>query len=250
MPTLTLNYGLRFDHFTAYTSGQPGEPARQRRLAGAAGHDACTPAIRAISRRRRSNWSATRPSRRFADTTGAAPLPAGDAAAWPSSANYYDVGVQQKLSQRLHGGPRQLLQAVAQPDRRGPIRRADHPDAVQLPLRQAVRRRVHRQLHADGFIRVSQSRRTRAPRASRSTRRSSISRPTISPTSPNNYIHLDHEQQFTGVRRRLLSVARHALQRRSSLGSGLRADLVLRRTASGRFRTAPTCRTTRRSISA
>ena len=62
-------------------------------------------------------------------------------------ANYYDIGLQQKVSRELTLGLDTYAKQSSEPDRRGAIRRADHPDTLQLPLRQAVRRRGHRQLH-------------------------------------------------------------------------------------------------------
>ena len=48
-------------------------------------------------------------------------------------ANYYDVGVQQKFTST--GSPSASIPTTSsrQPHRRGPVRRADHSDAVQLP---------------------------------------------------------------------------------------------------------------------
>ena len=59
-------------------------------------------------------------------------------------ANYFDVGAEQRRSRRdlTVGAGRQLLQAVDAPDRRGPVRRADHPDAIQLCGRPPVGRRA------------------------------------------------------------------------------------------------------------
>ena len=47
-------------------------------------------------------------------------------------ADYYDVGVRAEAVRRGSGRAGQLLQGLPQPDRRRPVRRADHPDAVQL----------------------------------------------------------------------------------------------------------------------
>ena len=56
IPALTLNYGLRFDHFTRIHRGPSGR-ARASMWCGRRWMTPwCMPAIRAISRRRRSNW--------------------------------------------------------------------------------------------------------------------------------------------------------------------------------------------------
>ena len=67
--------------------------------------------------------------------TSAAPNALQDTTPFAERQNYFDIGAQQKLGGLFKGltlGVRRLLSPIAQPDRRGPVRRADHPDPVQL----------------------------------------------------------------------------------------------------------------------
>ena len=54
VPTVTVNFGLRFDAINGATAGEPAQPARQRRVAARRRCSPSAPAIRATSRRRRS----------------------------------------------------------------------------------------------------------------------------------------------------------------------------------------------------
>ena len=95
---LTINYGLRFDRYSAYSSGSQTQSARQRRVAIRYRTRQCTAAIRATSRRRRSSWSArhVHAIRRHHAPCRPARVPRTRAPI-AERANYYDLGVQQKL---------------------------------------------------------------------------------------------------------------------------------------------------------
>ena len=74
MPTVTVNFGLRFDAINRRHPGEPAQPAHQRRVAAQRRADRCEPAIPAISRRRRSTRSTTARSRAGLGTTAAPAL--------------------------------------------------------------------------------------------------------------------------------------------------------------------------------
>ena len=115
-PDFTVNYGLRFDKFTAYTSGNQVSPrlnmvwkvCRTRR---------CTPGIRATSRRRPSSWWAARTSRCLPDTTTAAPLVRRRCAAAGREGELLRPRRPAKDHSRVHGRSRHLLQAIGESDR-------------------------------------------------------------------------------------------------------------------------------------
>ena len=216
----------------------------------------CMPAIPAIFRRRRSSWWAPRTSRCSQNTTVAAARRRGRRAAGRDARITTTSGVQQKHHARLHRGPRHLLQAVGEPDRRGPVRRAHHPHAVQLPLRQAVRRRADRSTTRRQNSPPTSISRAERRRARTSTRRSSISRQSRSRLHRAQLHPSGSRAAAHRLGRRLLSVARHALQRgfparARACGRICRCRRARRRrTAARHSERRRICRTTRRSTSA
>ena len=74
-------------------------------------------------------------------------------------ANYFDVGVDQQILPGLKVGL-DAYYKLPTTSRRGPVRRADHPDAVQLPHRPQHRRRAHDLLCPRGVLLLRQSRRS------------------------------------------------------------------------------------------
>ena len=152
---LTLNYGLRFDHYSAYSSGSQLSPrinfvwnlGSGTTVHGGYSRYFTPPPFELIG------------AETFTKFAGTTALPPGsvtlDTAPIAERANYYDFGVQQKLlNNALDPRGRQLLRAVAAPDRRGTVRRTDHPHAVQLPLRTHRRPGAHRQLHRAELLRL------------------------------------------------------------------------------------------------
>jgi len=100
---LTVNYGLRYDHLTAYTSGhQIGprlnivwKPWDGGTIHGGYSRYFSPPPFELVG-----NQSVAK----FANTTAAAPPGSLDSAPLPERANYYDVGVEQKFTPELTVG--------------------------------------------------------------------------------------------------------------------------------------------------
>ena len=100
---LTVNYGLRYDHLTAYTSGHQLGPRLNIVWKGWDGGTIHAGYSRYFSPppfELVGNQSVTK----FAGTTAAAPPGSLDSAPLPEKANYYDVGVQQKFNPDLTVG--------------------------------------------------------------------------------------------------------------------------------------------------
>ncbi len=102
LSSLTANYGLRFDHLSAYTSGHQVEPRVNlvwKPLDGTTVHGGYSryfspPPFELIAGGSVNN---------FVNTTGAPPGP-GTTPPLAEIANYYDVGVQQKFTPELTAG--------------------------------------------------------------------------------------------------------------------------------------------------
>ena len=115
IPTVTVNYGLRFDKFTAFASGHQVSPRVNvvwQALADTTVHAGYSrylspPPFELVG---------TETVSKFVNTTAGAEVLQADTPL-PEQANYYDIGVQQKIDRSDHGRRRQLLQAVAQLDR-------------------------------------------------------------------------------------------------------------------------------------
>ena len=99
---LTVNYGLRFDHLAAYTSGQQlgprlnvvWKPVPGMTVHGGYSRYFSPPPFELIG---------SKSIAKFAGTTGA-PAVQTDDAPLPERANYYDLGVQQRLTRELTVG--------------------------------------------------------------------------------------------------------------------------------------------------
>ena len=103
LDVLTVNYGLRFDHLTAYTSGHQVGPRLNivwKPLDGTTVHGGYSRYFSPPPFELVGNQSVTK----FANTTAAAPPGSLDSAPLPEKANYYDVGVQQKFTPDLTVG--------------------------------------------------------------------------------------------------------------------------------------------------
>jgi outer membrane receptor protein involved in Fe transport len=102
LPVLTVNYGVRFDHYTAFSSGKQTSPRVNfvwQALENTTIHAGYSRFFSPPPFELVANTSVAK----FANTTGASPGTAGDAVKFESS-NYYDVGVQQKVSEELTVG--------------------------------------------------------------------------------------------------------------------------------------------------
>jgi len=101
-PTFTLNYGLRFDHFTAYTSASQASPrlnavwqiAPQTTLHAGYSRYLSPPPFELVG---------AKDIALFQNTTSSPAVSVADAPL-PEKANYYDVGVQQKINRELTVG--------------------------------------------------------------------------------------------------------------------------------------------------
>ena len=137
----TLNYGLRFDHYSAYSSGSQLSPrvnfvwqlGSGTTVHGGYSRYFTPPPFELIA------------SETFTKFAGTTALPPGSVTLRHAA----DRRARQLLrlrraaeaaEQHPHPRCRQLLRAVAAPDRRGAVRRADHSHALQLSLRPDRRR--------------------------------------------------------------------------------------------------------------
>ena len=99
------------------------------------GHDDAACRLRALFRAAAVRTASDRARiAQFAGTTAAPEVTQNDPVKAERS-NYFDVGISQVIDAGPDGRRRCLLQDIEQPDRRGPVRRADHPDRVQLRAR-------------------------------------------------------------------------------------------------------------------
>jgi outer membrane receptor protein involved in Fe transport len=99
IPTLTVNYGLRFDKFTAFTSGHQVSPrvnAVWQALENTTVHAGYSRYLSPPPFELVGNETVSK----FVNTTAAPLSPQADSPL-PEQANYYDVGVQQKITDRF-----------------------------------------------------------------------------------------------------------------------------------------------------
>jgi outer membrane receptor for ferrienterochelin and colicins len=99
IPALTLNYGLRFDSFTAFTSARQLSP-RLNAVWQAADDTVLHAGYSRYLSPPPFELVGNKTVALFANTTAAAPVSEADTPQ-AEQANYYDVGVQQKISPRL-----------------------------------------------------------------------------------------------------------------------------------------------------
>ena len=146
--SLTINYGLRWDQFQAFDAESQLSPRINA---------VWTPTDSTTIHAGYSRYFSPPPIELIASST-IAPL-SGTTAAPPNTTNDTPkaerpiITTSASISSLAKMGDwaGRVRQTVAQPDRRRPVRRADHPDAVQLPHRTPVRRRVHRLLSRRQF---------------------------------------------------------------------------------------------------
>ena len=195
IPTVTFNYGVRFDKFTAFASGHQVSPRVNvvwQALDDTTVHAGYSryfspPPFELVG---------TETVSKFVNTTAAAEVHAGrHAAAGAGQLLRYRCAAE--VHPPIHRGPRHLLQAIAQLDRRRPIRGAHHLDALQLHLRQTVWRRDHRQFtRQEGFNAYLNLAYQSATGKNIDSAQFNFGADDLAYIA-SHYIHLDHEQEFT-----------------------------------------------------
>ena len=131
MPTVTINGGVRIDGLSAFTSEWQFSP----RLNVAWEATPATTVHAGYARYftpPRQEFVPTTSIAKFDNTTAAASVPINSPVR-AERAHYLDAGITQRIIPGLKVGAGRLLQVLAVPSGRGPVRRADVPDAVQLP---------------------------------------------------------------------------------------------------------------------
>jgi hypothetical protein len=224
LPSLVLNYGLRFDTFSAYTSASQLSPrlnAVWQALPATTVHAGYSrylspPPFELVG---------SKTVAQFTDTT-APPLSPLDASPLPERANYYDVGVQQKISRALSVGVdtyyKQSRNLIDEGQFGAPI--------ILTPFNYRYGKQYGAELttnysygHLTAYLNLAAE---SAKGKEIDTAQFNFDTPDLAYIA-NNYIHLDHEQQKTAsgglsYRWRSTRVSTDFL-----LGSGLRADLEL-----------------------
>ena len=116
LSSLTLNYGLRFDHYQAYLQRQPAQPAREYRLAACTGTTVHAGYSRYFTPPPFELVGSETISK-FAGTSAAPAVTTDTAPQSPSAPTTTTWGCSRSCSQRADAGRRQLLPALAEPDR-------------------------------------------------------------------------------------------------------------------------------------
>jgi outer membrane receptor protein involved in Fe transport len=224
LPELTLNYGLRADKFTAYSSGSQLSPrfnAVWKVFTGTTVHAGYSrylspPPFELIGGKTIGE---------FANTTSPALSPQADPPR-PERANYYDFGVQQKLTHELTVGLdtyyKQSVNLIDEGQFGAPI--------ILTPFNYRYGKQYGAELignyatsHFNAYLNL----------AGQSAKGKQIDSAqfNFAPADllyiANNYIHLDHEQQFTASGGMSYLWEKTRLSMDFLLGSGLRADLDL-----------------------
>lgn len=224
VPSLTLNYGLRFDNFTAYTAASQLSPrfnAVWQALDDTTVHLGYSRYLSPPPFELVGNETVSK----FASTTGAAPSPTG-APPLAERANYYDLGVQQKVSPRLTVGLdsyyKQSINLIDEGQFGAPI--------ILTPFNYRYGLQYGAELTAnytqEGFNAYLNLAYQSAEGKDWSSSQFSFSPDDIAYVA-SHYIHLDHEQKFSGSGG-VSYVLNHTTFSADFIeGSGLRADLVL-----------------------
>lgn len=224
VPTLVLNYGLRFDAFSAFTSASQLSPrfnAVWQALPNTTLHAGYSrylspPPFELVG---------SKTIAQFTNTT-APPLSPLDASPLPERANYYDVGVEQKISHGLTLGVdtyfKQSRNVIDEGQFGAPI--------ILTPFNYRYGKQYGAELtsnysygHLTAYLNLAAE---SAKGKQIDTAQFNFSQADLDYIA-NNYIHLDHEQQKTasgGLSYRWKSTRVSA---DFLLGSGLRADLAL-----------------------
>jgi len=224
IPSLTVNYGLRFDHFTAYTQAEQVSP----RL-NVVWESADDLTVHAGYSRYLSpppfELVGGKTIEKFQYTTSPALSPGADVPQ-PERANYYDVGVQQKFTRALTMGVdtyyKQSQNLIDEGQFGAPI--------ILTPFNYRYGKQYGAELTANytqgnftAYLNLSAQ---SAKGKDINTAQFNFSQPDLDYIA-NNYIHLDHEQQHTASGGASYLWAGTRVSADFLLGSGLRADLPL-----------------------
>ncbi|MFI4889783.1 MAG: TonB-dependent receptor [Steroidobacterales bacterium] len=223
-PGFTLNYGLRFDHFTAYTSASQTSPRLNAVWQVAGGTTLHAGYSRYLSPPPFELVGA-KDIALFANTTSPALSPLAGAPL-PERANYYDIGVQQKFSQEFTLGldtyDKQSTNLIDEGQFGAPI--------ILTPFNYRFGRQYGAELTANYTTRELTAYLNLSAQSAKGKLIDSAQF-NFSPADlsyiANNYIHLDHEQQRTasGGASYLWHDTRFSAD--FLMGSGLRANLPL-----------------------
>jgi outer membrane receptor for ferrienterochelin and colicins len=223
-PNLTLNYGLRFDRFTAYTSASQASPRLNvvwLVLPATTVHAGYSrylspPPFELVGGETIS---------KFTNTTSP-PLSPGASAPLPERANYYDLGVQQKVSKELTLGLdsyyKQSHNLIDEGQFGAPI--------ILTPFNYLYGRQFGVEFTAN-YVAGPLSTYLNLSAQSAKGKDIDSAQFNFSPADlafiANHYIHLDHEQEQTASGGIAYSWNDTRLSADFLLGSGLRADLDL-----------------------
>ena len=224
LSALTVNYGLRFDHLTAYTSGHQVGPRLNivwKPLDGTTVHGGYSRYFSPPPFELVGNQSVVK----FANTTAAAPPGSLDSAPLPEKANYYDVGVQQKFSPDLTVGIdtyyKQSTDLIDEGQFGAPI--------ILTPFNYRYGQQYGAEFtvnYATGPFSVYFNAATQRARGKDIVTSQFDFDPNDLEYTTNHYISLDHEQQYTSSAGAsyLWNDTRFSVD--ALLGSGLREDLT------------------------
>jgi outer membrane receptor protein involved in Fe transport len=224
LPPLTLNYGLRFDHFNAFSSGHQvsprvnlvWKPRDGMTVHGGYSRYFSPPPFELVGRETLA---------RFANTT-AAPEVAEDTAPLAEKANYYDIGIEQRFNNGFTTGVdtyyKQSVNLIDEGQFGAPI--------ILTPFNYRYGRQYGAEFtesYTHGHFNAYLNFATQRARGKRIETAQFNFGPDELAYIADHWIPLDHEQQYTGS-------AGASYEWRNSLfsadmlyGSGLRADLVL-----------------------
>ena len=220
---LTVNYGLRYDHLTAYTSGHQVEPRLNivwKAWDGGTIHGGYSryfspPPFELVGGESLNKFL----------NTSAAPLESLDSAPLPEKANYYDVGVEQKFTPNLTVGVdsyyKQSTDLIDEGQFGAPI--------ILTPFNYRYGQQYGLELtinYTAGPFSVYANGATQRARGKDIVTAQFNFDPLDLEYTTNHYISLDHEQQYTasGGVSYLWNDTRFSLD--ALLGSGLREDLA------------------------
>jgi outer membrane receptor for ferrienterochelin and colicins len=224
LPVLTVNYGLRFDRFTAYTSDKQVSPRLNvvwQALADTTVHAGYSrylspPPFELVGGKDIALF----------ENTTSPPLSPLATPPLAEHANYYDLGVQQKFTQALTVGIdtyyKQSVNLIDEGQFGAPI--------ILTPFNYRFGKQYGAELVVNYTIRDLTAYLNLAGQSAKGKEIDSAQfnfTPEDLAYIANNYIHLDHEQQFTASGGASYSWRGTQFSADFLLGSGLRADLEL-----------------------
>ena len=224
LDNLTVNYGLRYDAFSAFDAENQLSPRvnvvwtptdTTTIHAGYARYFSPPPFELVASQDRRAVRQHHGGGGDHTDDTPKA-----------ERADYYDVGVEQKLFGDWTVGLDSFYKTSQQPDRRRPVRRADHPDAVQLcqPGGSMAAKFTAQLSTSDNFTAYVNAAYERAVGKNIVSSQFQFDPGDLAYIA-NHFIPLDHQQIGYGVGGRILQLGRSTHVRADLLyGTGLRRD--------------------------